>query len=119
MKKEILRIQRKKKDYWDEYEEYNLDSSLDESDCDKLSLDSLSSDDKKEVMIEDSRKAEGTHEDLWDDEEGIVLDDNKSILKLRWQKDAGGYLWGVRRYDSPATENLDLRHRKELEKSAS
>ena len=91
-KKEILRRQREQEDYWDEYEDYSLDSSSDESDCDELSLDSLSSDDEREVVIEEGGKEEGTCEGLGDDEGGVLLDDNKRILKPVWKKDAGGYL---------------------------
>ena len=32
-KKEILRRQKQEEDYWDEYEDYNSQSSSDESDC--------------------------------------------------------------------------------------
>ena len=37
-KKEILRRQREQEDYWDEYEDYNLYSSSDESNSDEPSL---------------------------------------------------------------------------------
>ena len=114
-----MRRQREQEDYWDEHEDYGLDSSSDESDCDELSLDSLSSDDEREVVIEEGGKEEGTCEGLGDDEGGVLLDDNKRILKPVWKKDAGGYLRGVRGCGSPATENREIRRKKELEKSAS
>ncbi len=44
-------------------------------------------------------------ESLGDDEGGILLDNNKCILKLVWKKDASSYLQGVRRCGLLATEN--------------
>lgn len=55
---------------------------MNESDCDELSLDSLNSNDKREVMIKDNGKKEGMHEGLRDNKGGILLDKNKRILKL-------------------------------------
>lgn len=81
-KKEILRRQKKQKNYWDEYEDYSLNSISDESNCDELSLDLLNSNDKKEVVIEESGKEEGTCKSLGDDKKRVLLDDNKCILKL-------------------------------------
>ena len=69
-----------------------MDSSSDESDCDEPSLDSLSSDDEREDVMEYSGKEEGTREGLGDDEGGGLLEENKRILKPVWKKDAGGYL---------------------------
>ena len=50
-KKGILRREREEEDYWDEHEDYSLDSSSDESNCDKPSLGLLSSDEEGEVVI--------------------------------------------------------------------
>ena len=76
-----MRKQRVHKDYWDKYKDYSLDSSLHELDCDKLSLDWLSFDNKREDLIEDGRKKEDIRKDLEDNEQKILLDDNKRILK--------------------------------------
>ena len=81
-KKEILRKQKEQKDYYDEYEDYSLDSSFDKSDCDKPSLDLLNSNNEIKDEIEKSRKEEGMHKGLADNKEGILLENNKSILKL-------------------------------------
>ena len=69
--------------------------------------------------MEDSRKEKSTREGLGDDEGGVLLENNKSILKQVWKKDAGGYLRRIRGCGSPATENQEIRRKKELEKSAS
>lgn len=87
-----MRRQKKQKDYWDEYEDYNLDLSSDKSNCDKFSLDSLSFDKKKEDVIEENEKKEGMHKGLRDNEKRVLLEDNKSILKLVWKKDTSSYL---------------------------
>ena len=118
-KKEILRRQREQEDYWNEYEDYSLDSSSDESDCDEPSLDSLSFDDEREAVMEDSGKEKGTREGLGDDEGGGLLEEYKRILKPVWKKAAGSYLRGVRGCGSSAKENREIRRKKELEKSAS
>ena len=91
-KKEILRRQREQEDYWDKYEDNSLDLSSDESDCDELNLNSLSSNDEREVVMEDRRKEKGIREGLGDNERGVLLEGNKYILKPVWKKDAGGYL---------------------------
>lgn len=71
-KKEILRKQREEEDYWDEYEDYSLESSSDESECNEPSFDLPSSEEEKEEREEtkDDRKEEGTREGLGDDEGG-------------------------------------------------
>lgn len=62
-----MRKKRKPKDYWDKYENYSLDSSLDKSNYNKFSLDLLSSDNKRKVVIEDNGKKEGIYKSLEDD----------------------------------------------------
>ena len=54
---------------------------MDESDYNKLSQDSLNSNNKREVLIEKGGKEEGTREGLRDDEGKVLLDNNKRILK--------------------------------------
>lgn len=110
-----MRIQREKKGYWDKYENYSLDLSSDELDCNEPSLNSLNFNDKKEDVIEGSRKKEDMHESLENNEK---LEDNKSILKLVWKKDGGDYLWKARRYDSSTIKNWEIKHKKELKKLA-
>lgn len=78
-------------------------------------MDSLSSNDEREVVIKENRKKEGTYEGLGDNKKGVLLDDNKRILKPVWKKDAGGF----RGCGSPATENREIKRKKELEKSGS
>lgn len=63
-------------------------------------------------MIKDDGKEEGTRQGLGDDEGGVLLDDNKRILKLVWEKDAGGYLQGVRGCGPAATKNREIRYKK-------
>lgn len=111
-KKEILRRQKKQKNYWNKYEDYSLNSISDESNCDEFSLDLLNSNDKKEVMIEESGKEEGTCKSLGDDEKRVLLDDNKCILKLIYKKNTGGYFWEVKKCGSPAKKNWEIRQKK-------
>ena len=65
---------------------------MDESNCDKFSLDSLSSNNERKVVIKNGRKKEDTRESLRDNKKRILLDDNMYILKLVWKKDTSGYL---------------------------
>lgn len=51
-----MKRQKKEKDYWDEYKNYNLDSNSDKLDQNKHSLDPLNSDNKKEDVMENSEK---------------------------------------------------------------
>ena len=55
---------------------------MDESDYDEFSLNLLSSNNKKEVIIKKNRKKEGIYKNLGDNKKGILLDNNKHILKL-------------------------------------
>lgn len=114
-----MRRQREEEDYWDEYEDYNLDSSSDESDCDEPSPDLPSSDEEKEELTRDDRRGKGTHEGLRDDEGGVLLVIGERPFEPAWRSDAGGYLQGVRGCGSSATEKQKKRRNKELEKSAS
>ena len=120
-KKEIWRKQREGEDYWDEYEDYSLESSSDESECDEPSLDLPSSEEEEEEgeRIKDKRKEEGTREGLGDDEGGVPLENKKRIFELVWKSEAGGYLRGVRGCCSHATKEQEIKRKKELEKSAS
>ena len=69
-----MRRQREEEDYWDEYEDYDSDSSCDESDCDEHSSDEPSPDepssDEEEEVTGANRRGEGTREGLGDDEGG-------------------------------------------------
>lgn len=51
-----MKRQRAQEDYRDEFEDYSLDSSLNELGCDEFSLNSLSFDDEREFVIEDGGK---------------------------------------------------------------
>lgn len=55
--------------------------SLNELDYDKLSLDSLSFDNEREVVMEDGRKEENIYKGLGDNNGRVLLEDNKRILK--------------------------------------
>lgn len=48
----------------------------------ELSLNSYNSNNKKEVIIEKNRKKKGIYKNLEDHKRGILLDNNKHILKL-------------------------------------
>ena len=74
-KKEILRTQREEEDYWDEYEDFSLDSSSEESDGNESSPDQPSSDGEEEEVIEDSKRGEDIHQGLGDDERGGAAGD--------------------------------------------
>ena len=52
----ILRKQRIKKDYWDEYEDFSLDSSFEELNNDESNLDHSNSNGRKEEVIKDHIK---------------------------------------------------------------
>ena len=81
-KKEIWRKQREEEDYWDEYEDYSLESSSDESECDEPSLDLPSSEEEaEEERMRDTRKEEGTREGLGDDDGGVLLENKKRIFE--------------------------------------
>ena len=120
--KEILRRQRKEEDYWDEYEDFYLESSTDESDNNEPSPDKPSSDEEEEVR-EDNRKEKGVYEGLGDNEGGVQLETEERTeertFKPRWKSDAGDYLRGVRGCGSSTTKKREKRREKELEKSAS
>ena len=122
-KKEIWKKQKEEEDYRDEYEDYSLESSLDESEYDEPSLDLPSSEEEQEEeegeRIKDKRKEEGTREGLGDDEGGVLLESKKRIFEPTWKSEAGGYLHGVRGCGSHATKEREIKHKKELEKSAS
>ena len=92
-----MRRQREEEDYWDEYEDYSLEPSSDESECDEPSPDLPSS----------------------DEEEGVLLESKKRTFEPVCKSDAGGYLCGVRGCGSSATKDREIRRKKELEKSAS
>ena len=91
-----MRRQREKEDYWDEYEDYSLESSSDESECDEPSPDLPSSNEEEEEVTKDNRKEEGTREGLGDDEVGVLLESKKRTFEPVWKSDAGANLRGVR-----------------------
>ena len=103
----------------DEYEDFSLNLSLDESNSDQFSLDLLRSDHKRKDVMEDDRKKEDTHEGLRDDKERVLLEYNQNILKLVWKKDADGYLWEIKGCSLPAKKNRKIKPKKELKKSVS
>ena len=62
--------------------DYSLDLSLDRSNFHEFSPDSLSFKNKKEAVMEDGGKKEGIYKGLVDDKRGVLLENNKRILKL-------------------------------------
>ena len=116
-----MRKQREEEDYGDEYEDYSLESSSDESECNEPSLDLPSSEEEEEERerIKDKRKDEGTREGLGDDEGGVPLENKRRIFEPTSKSEAGGCLRGVRGCGSHATKEREIKRKKELEKSAS
>ena len=82
IKKKILRKQKKQKDYWDKYEDYSWNLSLDELNYDKFNLDLLNFDNKRAVVIKDEGKKKGPYKSLRNNKGEVLLNNNKHILKL-------------------------------------
>lgn len=89
------------------------------SDCEKLSLDLLGFNDKREVVIKDSRKEKIIYKGLEDDEKRVLLEDSKSILKSVWKKNTSGYLWEIKKCGLSATKNWEIKLKKKLKKFVS
>ena len=87
-----MRRLREKEDYLDEYEDFSLDSSFEESNSNESSPDRPSSNGEEEKVIEDSKRREGICESLRDDKEGLQLEIEKRIFESKWKSDASGYL---------------------------
>ena len=111
-RKEILRRQRDEEDFWDEYEGVSVDSSSDESSPDEYSSE------EEELMVESGR-GDNIQEGLGDDDGGVRLEPEEQIFRPTWEKDAGGYLRGVRECGSSATDKRERQRKQDLEKSAS
>ena len=54
-----------------------------------------------------------------DDDGGVRIEPEEQNFRRTWEKDADGYLRGVRGCDSSATDKRERRRKRELEKSAS
>ena len=116
-KKRFLRKQREEEDFWDELEELQSESSLDESNTEDSSLDEPSSDeDNVEV---DNKLGDNTYEGLGDQDGGVQVGDKERSFRPVWKDDAGSYLRGIKGCGSSATEKRERRRNRELEKSAS
>ena len=77
-----MRRQREEKDYWNEYEDFSLDSSFEGSDGNESSPDQLSSDGREEEVIKDySKRGKNIHEGLGDDERRVQLGIEERIFK--------------------------------------
>ena len=111
-RKEILRRQRDEEDFWDEYEGVSVDSSSDESSPDEYSSE------EEELMVEGGR-GDNIQEGLGEDDGGVRLEPEEQNFRPTWEKDAGGYLRGVRGCGSSATDKRERRRKRDLEKSAS
>ena len=55
---------------------------MNKSDYDELSMDSVNSDNKSKVVIEDKRKKKSTYKGFKDNKRNVLLDYNKRIMKL-------------------------------------
>ena len=78
-----------------------------------------SADEKEEEVRKHNRKEVGIREGLGDDERGVLLESKELTFEPTWKRHAGGYLRGARGCGSSATENREMRYKKELEKSTS
>lgn len=116
-KKEILRRQREEEDFWGEYEDFSLESSFDESNCDGSIQDDSS---EEENLVTEKKRGDSRYEGLGDDNDGgVQLEGEERTFKPSWRGDAEGYLRGVHRCGSSATKKRKRRRKRELEKSAS
>lgn len=77
-----MRKQKKQEDYWDKYKDYNLNLSLNKSDCNEFGLDLFSFNNEKKVIIKNSKEKKGTYKSLKDNNRKVLLKNNKRILKL-------------------------------------
>lgn len=78
---------------------------MDKLNYDKLSINSLNSNNKRKVIIKNNKKKEGIYKGLKDNKRGVLLNDNKHILKLIWKKDTSNYFWEVKGCNLPITKN--------------
>ena len=109
-----MRRQREEQDYWDEYEDFSLDSSSEESDGNESGLDQASSDEGEEEVRGKNKEREDIREGLGDDKGGVQLEIEKRTFEPKWKSDAGGYLQGVRSCGSSATDIRKKRRKKEF-----
>ena len=113
----FLRKQREEEDFWDEDEDFRSESSSDDSNIDESSFDERSSDEENSGV--DNGRGDGTQERLGDNNGGVQLELEDHSFKPVWKDDAGHNLRGVRGCGSSATEKLESRRKREMEKSAS
>ena len=90
-KKEILRRQNEKEDYWDGYEDFSLDSRSEELDSNESSSDHPSFDEGEEELIGKNKRREDIREGLGDDEGEVQLEIEKCNFELKWRSNADGY----------------------------
>lgn len=114
-KKEILRRQREEEDYWDENEDFSLDSSSEDSDGNESGPDQPSFEEGEEEVMGKHKERENICEGLGDDERGVQLEIEKRYL-TKMKSNAGGYLRGVRGCGSSTTHTREKRRKKELKK---
>ena len=68
-KRDILRQQREEEDFCDEYKDFSLESSSDESNCDRFIQDDSS---KKEELVTKKKRRDSKYEGLGDDNDRRV-----------------------------------------------
>lgn len=108
----------------DEHEDFQSDSSSDESRFEESSLDREgiyeedSEVDEEELGLDDGR-GDNTQEGLGDNDGGVQLEDKDPIFRPVWKDNAGGYLRVVRGCGSSTIRKRENQRKRELEKSAS
>ena len=111
-KKRFLRKQREEDDFLDEHEDFQSDSSSDESRFEEFSLDREGTDeedlevDEEELGVDDGR-GDNTQEGLGDNDGGVKLEDKDPIFRPVCKDNAGGYLRGVRGCGSSTTRKRE------------
>ncbi len=101
-------------DFWDEFEEFQSESSSDELNTKDSSLDEPSSnEDNVEVG---NRQGDNSHVGLEDQYEGLKLGDKECSFKPVCNDDAGSYLQGMKGCGLSATEKQKRRCNQELKK---
>ncbi len=115
--KRFLRKQREEEDFWDELEEFQSESSSDESNIKDSSFDEPSSDeDNVEV---DKKQGDNIHVRLGDQDRGVQLGDKERSFRPVSNNDAGSYLQEMKGCGSSTKEERERQRNWELEKLTS
>ncbi len=90
-RRRFLRKKRQEKDFWDEHEDFQSESSFDKSDFVESSFDRYSSGEENLDEREDGG-GNSTPEELGDNDEEVELKRKEHIIQLVWNDDEGEYL---------------------------